>query len=207
MRINYLEILVEEPSAEAFLLNALPRLLPDGVNFSIYTYNGKFDLLKKLPSRIKGYSKWLPANHGIVVLVDNDRNNCSELKLRLEETFEHVDVYTKTRPGPQGYSGITRIAIEELEAWYFGNWPAVTRAYSSLPSNVPTRAAYRNSDSIAGGSWEAFERVCQQNGLFKGGLRKVEAAQQIGSQIAAEESSSPSFDSFVNGLRSLVEQN
>jgi len=45
---------------------------------------------------------------------------------------------------------VNRIAIEELEAWYFGNWPAVVATYPNVPENIPGKAPYRNPDAIAG---------------------------------------------------------
>jgi hypothetical protein len=69
--------------------------------------------------------------------------------------------------------------VEELEAWYFGDWSAVTAAYPRLSAGIPGRAQYRDPDAIAGGTREAFERVLQQGGYFQGGPRKIEAAQRI----------------------------
>lgn len=206
MTIDHLEIFVEEPSMEAFLVELLPRVLEEGVTFSIFTYNGKSDLLKKLPNRLQGYSSWLPNNYGIVVLVDKDDDDCHKLKATLEGCFAHADIPTKNCPKGASFSGLTRIAIEELEAWYFGNWPAVTRSYSKLPSNTAARASFRRSDEIQGGTWEAFERICKRNGLFLSGLRKVETAREIGGQIDIAENTSPSFQAFVDGLSELVGQ-
>ncbi|WP_020043578.1 hypothetical protein [Salipiger mucosus] len=63
---------------EAFLMNFLPRIIPETATFSIYTYSGKSDLLRKLPSRILAYSTWLPEEFGIVVLVDRDDDDVKE---------------------------------------------------------------------------------------------------------------------------------
>lgn len=206
MLIDHLEIFVEEPSMEAFLLELLPRLLPRHVSFSLYTHNGKSDLLRKLPHRLRGYANWMPGNHGIVVVVDRDNDDCVGLKTTLEGFFAQSGIVTKMSAGVASFSGLTRIAVEELEAWYFGNWPAVVRGYPILPSSVASKAKYRNSDDIRGGTWEAFERICKSQGLFSTGLRKVEAARKIGGQIEIGENSSPSFAAFREGLISMVEQ-
>ena len=87
----------------------------------------------------------------------------------------------------------TRIAIEELEAWYFGNWEAVSAAYPNVPADIPRRAANRESDKILGGTWEAFERILRKRNYFASGLRKVEAAALIGKHFDVEKCSSPSF--------------
>ncbi|NBN62495.1 DUF4276 family protein [Pannonibacter tanglangensis] len=206
MKVNHLEVLVEEPSMAALLFELLPRVINEDVTFSIFTYNGKSDLLKKLPDRLLGYSSWLPENFGIVVLVDNDDDDCKALKATLEDHFARAGIPTKQSPNGTLFSGLTRIAIKELEAWYFGNWPAVNRSYPKVPLSTATKARFRNSDEIQGGTWEAFERICKDNGLFLSGLRKVEAARAIGKEIDISENKSPSFQAFIDGIRMLTSQ-
>jgi len=57
---QHFEILVEEPSMEAFLRGVLPRLI--NATFEIYPFQGKQDLLDKLERRLRGYAAWLPAD-------------------------------------------------------------------------------------------------------------------------------------------------
>lgn len=78
------------------------------------------------------------------------------------------------------------------------------RAYPNAPTNVPHKASFRLSDEIGGGTWEAFERVLQKAGYFRGGLRKVEAAQSVGEQFDPSECRSPSFASFYGTLLEAV---
>jgi hypothetical protein len=100
--------------------------------------------------------------------------------------------------------GVDRIAIEELEAWYFGDWQAVRQAYPKAPASTPAVAAYREPDSIRGGTWEAFERVMQRAGYFAGGLRKIEAARTIAPYMDPARSRSPSFRAFCDVLTEMV---
>lgn len=51
----HIEFLVEEPSAKAALSNLAPRIVP-GVEFRIIPFQGKHDLLSKLPARLRGYN-------------------------------------------------------------------------------------------------------------------------------------------------------
>ena len=67
--LQKLVVLVEEPSMEAALELLLPQLL-GGVDFDIHPFQGKHNLLQKLPERLKGYASWLPDNWWILVLVD-----------------------------------------------------------------------------------------------------------------------------------------
>lgn len=66
-----LEILVEERSA---------------VEFEVRVFQGKPDLMKKLPRRLKGYSTWIThADTCLVVLVDRDNDDCLILKTEMEK--------------------------------------------------------------------------------------------------------------------------
>jgi hypothetical protein len=201
----HLEILVEEPSMEMFLAVVLPKFLPQDVTFKIYVHRGKADLLRKIESRLRGYRAWLPENHGIVILVDRDDDDCRRLKGVLEAHCSAAGIITKMFGAGERYVAVTRIAIEELEAWYFGNWPAVVRAFPKISSDVVRKSAFRSSDEIIGGTWEAFERVLQAKGYFRSGLRKVEAARRIGREFEPSEATSPSFECFLGALRELTE--
>lgn len=48
MSATHLEVLVEEPSMEAFLGALLPRLLPADRSFVVHPFQGKTDLMGKL---------------------------------------------------------------------------------------------------------------------------------------------------------------
>lgn len=193
---QHMEILVEEPSAEAFLSAWLPGLLGDSATFNIHVFQGKSDLLANLEKRLKGYSHWLPDYARILVLIDRDRADCAALKAKLEQAAAAAGLPTRTVVGGPAWKVANRIVIEELEAWYFGAWASVLRAYPRAPANVPLKAAWRQSDQITGGTWEAFERVMRKGGYFEGGLRKMEAAQAIGAQFKPSECISPSFRVF-----------
>ena len=83
----HLEILVEEPSLKESLLKLLPKILSPETTFTIHPYRGKEDLLKKLPSRLQGYKAWIPNHYKIIVLIDEDRQDCLELKEKLDAWF------------------------------------------------------------------------------------------------------------------------
>lgn len=119
MKAEHLEILVEEPSMEAFLRLLLPRLLGGKTSFDIYPYQCKDDLLIKLPGRLKGYASWLPETWRIVVVVDRDDDDCEKLKMRLEGIAKTAGLVTRSTAEDTVYSVVNRLAIEELEAWYF----------------------------------------------------------------------------------------
>lgn len=200
MPILHFELLVEEPSMEAFLNRLLPRLLPQSRSFQVYPFQGKQDLLGKLQNRLRGYAAWLPENYRIVVVVDRDEEDCHRLKERLEAICADAGLRSRTATGDDRWQVVNRIAIEELEAWYFGDWEAVREVYSRVPATTPNRQGFRDPDAIAGGTWEAFERILQRHRYFETGLRKVEAARALGQVIDPERSSSHSFSLFCETL-------
>jgi hypothetical protein len=200
MPTAHLELLVEEPSMEVFLRALLPRLLPQDRTFEIHPFQGKRDLLGKLEQRLRGYAAWLPPDWRIVVVVDRDDDDCRVLKRQLESMARRAGLLTRTRVGNATWQLVNRIAIEELEAWYFGDWAAVCSAYPRASANVPRRQGFREPDAIAGGTWEAFERVMQAHGYFKGGLAKIEAARAIGAHVDPARSSSHSFRTFSQAI-------
>ena len=203
MPAQHLEILVEEPSMEAFLQTLMPRLLPDDRTFLIHPFQGKSDLLSKLRDRLAGYSKWLPPEWRIVVVLDRDDDDCVELKKQLEVTAAASHLHSKAS-GHTPWRVVNRIAIEELEAWYFGSWSAVLTAYPRVPKTIPAKAAYRDPDAIAGGTWEAFERILARAGYFKAGLPKVDTARTLGALVDRASSSSASFRQFCAAIDDAI---
>lgn len=185
---------------EAFLRALLPRILPPDRTFEVHPFQGKGDLLGKLEPRLRGYAAWLPDDWRIVVVVDRDDEDCRVLRRQLESIARCAGLRPRTHTGNAPWQLVNRIAIEELEAWYFGDWAAVCSAYPRASSNVPRRQGFRDPDAIAGGTWEAFERVMQKHGYFKGGLLKIEAARAIGAHVDPARSSSRSFRKFVDAV-------
>lgn len=202
----HLEFLVEEPSMEAFLNDLLPRLLPQGCTFAIHPFNGKPDLIGKLGQRLRGYARWIPNNWRIVVVVDRDDDDCIRLKQELESVAQNAHLRTRTAAqGGATWQVVNRIAIEELEAWYFGDWDAVRAAYPKVPKVTPANARYRNPDAIQGGTWESFERILQKAGYFQNGLCKIEAAQTIAAKMNPARNTSKSFLKLMDVVREIAE--
>jgi hypothetical protein len=204
MAATHLELLVEEPSMEAFLRVSLPRLLPQDRTFEVHPFQGKNDLLGKLEQRLRGYAAWLPANWRVVVVVDRDDDDCHVLKDQLEAMARRAGLRTRTPAGDAPWQLVNRIAIEELEAWYFGDWAAVRAAFPRVSASVPRRQGFRDPDAIAGGTWEAFERVMQAHGYFEGGLTKIDTARAIGRSVDPARSTSRSFRAFATAVCEAV---
>jgi len=203
MAVSHVEVLVEELSMEAALRLLLPRLLGD-TSFSIYPYQCKDDLLKRLPERLQGYSSWLLSDWRILVVMDRDDDDCNDLKKRLEQMSIDAGLRTRTVVGGSAYQVANRLAIEELEAWYFGDWDAVRAAYPRVSARIPGKAGFRDPDAVAGGTWEAFERVLQGAGYFRSGLRKIEAAKSVAEHWDPDVNRSRSFKVFRDVVREMT---
>ena len=195
-----LEFLVEELSMEAFLQGLLPRLLPAGCSFEIRVFRGKHDLMRRLESRLRGYRSRLFDEFRLIVMIDRDQDDCRTLEARLEDAAAGAGLRTRSQSGGDRWQVVNRIVVEELEAWYFGDWEAVRSAFPRVSPTVPNQRRYRHPDAVRGGTWEAFERVLQRHGYFRTGLRKIEAARNIAPKIDPERNSSPSFATFRDAL-------
>lgn len=199
----HVDFFLEEPSAEAFLQGIVHKLLPAGVTVGFIVFQGKQDLLRNLKPRLKGYRSWIPDDHKIVVLIDEDREDCKALKATLEAAAVAAGLSTKSNPKRGSFVVLNRIAVEELEAWFLGDIPALVAAYPGVPPTLGARAGYRNPDAIAGGTWEALERVLRQAGYFGGGLPKIEVARKMAKHMEPARNTSASFGQFVQGLAAL----
>lgn len=174
---------------ESALKHLVPKIVPDAT-FSLHPHQGKPDLLRKLESRLLGYSRWGVPTLKICVVVDRDDDDCVQLKNSLVAAAASA-----------GTSTLSRIAIEELEAWFFGDPEAMRMAYPRLPDNFENKAALREPDAIAGGTWEALERLLNRAGYYKGGMPKVEVASAVACHMDPDRNRSPSFQTFREGLR------
>ena len=168
---------------EVFLRALLPRVLPNDRTFEVHPFQGKSDMLGKLQGRLTGYARWLPRDWRIFIVVDQDSEDCKSLKCVLETASAKAGLTTRFSAGSAEWQVVNRIAVEELEAWYFGDWRAVCEAFPRASSKVPNKASYRDPDAIRGGTWEAFERVLKNSGYFKNGLLKLEAARSVGYSV------------------------
>jgi len=198
--VERLIALVEEESAEAVLNLILPKLLPNS-EIQIIRFQGKQDMLQNLLARLRGLKSWLPGNWLLLVLVDRDQDDCEDLKLRLEAIALRAGLASKsTVQGGSRFQVVNRIVVEELESWFFGDWEAVHLVYPKVPRTIPAKQQFRDPDAIAGGTWEALERIFQRAGYFESGLRKIELARSVAPQMEPTRNRSRSFQVFLEAI-------
>lgn len=212
----HIEILVEDASGEKLLDSLLPRIFGvqgDPHTWRVHAYKGigripknlnaggdpaKRILLDQLPKLLRGYGK-TPGIDAVVVVLDSDMRNCVDFLSELKALAAGCN------PAP---NTLFRIAIEEMEAWYFGDRQALTTAYPKAKIDVLQRYA---QDSVCG-TWELLADAIYPGGsaaIKKAGWPlpgqvKHEWATKIGPLLDLERNVSPSFGKLRDGLRRLV---
>jgi len=132
-----LVIFTEEMSAKVMLEALLPRLLPQTIKILCVAFEGKQDLEKQLPIKLKG---WRRPDTTFIVLRDQDNGNCHDVKHKLKSI---CDVANKPKV-------LIRIACRELESWYLGDLAAVeTSLKIDGLSALQAKIKYQNPDNIA----------------------------------------------------------
>lgn len=200
MKVERVEIFVEEASMEAALRVLVPKIVD--LDFEVYPHDSKPELLARLPTRLAGYAAWMPASWRILVIVDRDADDCVALRQQLDAISVRAGLRPDAKPG-HTRQVVNRIAIEELEAWFFGDWDAVRAAYPRVPATVPAKQAYRDPDDVRGGTWEALERELRAAGYFRAGLQKIKLAREIAQHMEPDRNRSTSFRRFRDALRAL----
>ena len=202
----HIEFLVEEPSAEVALQNIVPKIVGPAVSFNIHPFQGKPDLLKSLPVRLRAYQHWIPEDWRIVVLIDVDQDDCRQLKERLEEIALSSGLTTKSSAGGgDNFQVLNRLAVEELEAWLFGDVDALRAVFSRVSPHLANQANYRDPDAIRGGTWEALERLLNRLGYYHTGMPKIEVAREVSKHMIPDRNRSHSFNVFRQGLLAILE--
>ena len=162
-RSVHLEFLVEEQSAEVALRILVPKIVGQTITFDLHPFQGKHDLMRGLPARLRAYARWVQptwiqaGGTGIVVLIDEDRQDCKRLKAELEDAAAVAGLPTKSSvEAGIPFVVLNRVVVEELEAWFLGDCEAIRAAYPTVPGSIERRSAYRQPDEIRGGTWEAW---------------------------------------------------
>jgi len=181
--------LVEDYSMRKFLEGILPRLGFTTDTFEIKHHNGKEDLLGKLDQVIPSLSK--RAKH-LVVLIDQDRQDCIQLKRKLKEKMAWCACdYT------------LRIACYELESWFLGDLEAITQCSERFRlKHFQNKQKYQQTDEIIKPSTDLEIIVPDWKTLYSS---KPKFATKISQFIALEpeKNHSHSFTIFLKTLHEL----
>jgi len=180
-----LVVFTEEMSAKVMLESLLPRLLPQVIHIQCVAFEGKQDLEKQLPIKLKG---WRTPDTHFVILRDQDSGNCYDVKRNLKSICDAAN-----KPDV-----LIRIACRELESWYFGDLAAVEASLEiDGLTALQAKAQYRNPDNIINPATE-LKKVTENR------YQKVSGSRVIGKHLSLENKRSSSFRNFINGVRGII---
>lgn len=199
-----LHIMVEGPSEVAFF-DGWAHKLKSTQNIRVHAHQGKGSLpaknarantklrglLDQLPFKLQAFATVLDTHSdGILILVDADDDDPSELITRISQTVERCAPLLKVE---------ISVATEEMEAFYLGDLKAVKRAYPD--ADMEAARAYV-PDSICG-TWEKFGEIIGDDGG-----NKVAWAEKMGACVTtnAAHSRSPSFKAMLGKISTLSPQ-
>lgn len=175
-------VLTEERSMEETVRSLMERYRPglaEGLDWFVFSYNGKSDLERNITPRMR---KWNYGEPEFVIVRDADGGDCLQIKGALAELAES---------GGKPYK--IRIVCQELESWFLGDSEAVRTAYPRCDFSNET-AAYRNPDRL-GNAAEELARLT-------GDRTKVGRARLIAPHLEPERNRSRSFQVFFETITS-----
>ncbi|MFA7605617.1 MAG: DUF4276 family protein [Rhodocyclaceae bacterium] len=184
--MSTLVFLLEEPSAKAMLEGVLPRLLPRQVEVQFMVFEGKQDLHKQLPKRMKF---WQKPDTRFVVMRDQDSGDCRLIRQELLALCAQAG-----RP-----DALVRIACHELESFYLGDLLAVEQGLSMKGlSKQQESKKFRAPDMLSNAAEELQK-------LTLGRYQKLAGSRAIGPLLdVGGKNRSHSFNALVEGIRRVT---
>ncbi len=162
----------------------LPKVVPPHVPFYLLTHEGKTDLERSIPRKLRG---WNTPGAQFIVLRDKDAADCRRLKAGLRKLC-----VVGGKPG-----ALIRIVCHELETWCLGDLKAVELAFGrSGLARLQNRERFRDPDRFANAAQELKRLVP--------GYQKVSGARSIGQHLDPGGNRSQSFNVFLTGLATLL---
>jgi hypothetical protein len=211
----HFEVLVEDQSGKKALDILVPKIVGDAHTFRVHSYKGigripknmrdtknasKRILTDNLPKLLKGYGRTSAGRRdypeAVIVVCDLDDKCLRAFRKELHKILNACN--------PKPYASFC-IAIEEGEAWFLGDLPAVKAAYPKAKDGVLN--SYLN-DSICG-TWEKLaDAICPGGasalsamGWQAVGAEKTRWAEEISPRMSVEDNDSPSFCYFRDKVR------
>ena len=186
--IKYI-FMTEESSMEVALKNILPKisiLFTDNRIFRIIPHQGKQDLERSLPTKLRAYKDNKFIQHKFIVVRDKDSGNCSKIKENLNQICINQD----------RNDVLIRIAIHELESWFLGDLIAIDNAYNTKLAKHQNVKKFRNPDKLANPSQE-LSKILNMNS-------KISWSKKISKEMNIDNNKSLSFNYFISGVRRLL---
>jgi hypothetical protein len=176
--------LLEEPSMREVLGVILPRILPPEISFLLIAHEGKQDLERSIPRKLRA---WQNPEACFVIMRDQDSADCQLLKQHLHQLCE--------ASGQTKY--LVRIVCRELESWFLGDLKAVSLAFKSPKlAKLQEKEKFRNPDRLASAAIELQKLVRD--------YQKLGGARSIAPHLDLAVNRSRSFQVFLSGLQRII---
>ena len=175
---------LEEHSAKEMLKGVLPRILSNEFTLRYVVFEGKQDLEKRMPIKLRA---WQKPDAKFVVMRDQDSGDCQTIK---EGLFQKC-------AGAGKPDCLIRIACHELESFYLGDLAAVGKALG--PANLGSKQGktkYRDPDHLA--------NPAQELKMLAKAYQKISGSRAIGAVLSIEANRSTSFNALIAGVRRIA---
>jgi len=178
-----LYFMLEEPSMKELLAGILPQIVPEDVHYHLIKHEGKQDLEKSLPRKLKA----MPQTARFIVVRDQDSEDCYDVKQRLTSICTNV--------GRE--DTVVRIVCHELESWLLGDLQAVEQAYGKRGiARKQGQKKYRNPDQLNNAAQELKKLVPS--------YQKISGARNISQYLDIHNNCSVSFRVFIQGIQKII---
>jgi len=178
---------LEEPSAKAMLQGVLPNVLPQNIMTTYVVFQGKQDLEKQLPRKLRG---WRLPDSVFIVMRDQDSGDCVTIKRNLQQICSQAG-HPET---------LVRIACRELESFYLGDLNAVEKGLGirGLAKRQDSKTL-RDPDGLPNAAQE-LQRITKRT------YQKLSGSRAIAPHMSVDANRSRSFNTLIHGILDLVEK-
>lgn len=179
--------LLEEPSIGNVLKVILPQIIPDKISFICIPHQGKQDLAKSIPKKIKAFE--FNPDTKFVIIHDQDSHNCKKLKSELLKICQNAG----------NPNILIRIICHELESWFLGDLVAVEKAYKLQTGSLSKKqnnSKFRDPDRLNSAKEELKKLVSE---YYPGTHSRT-----IAPYLSLSNNKSHSFQVFINGINQIL---
>jgi hypothetical protein len=178
-----LVILTEEQSMKTTLIHLLPKLGIDMTEITIIPHQGRSDLEKSIPRKLKA---WNTPNSRFLILRDNDRGDCKDRKAQL--------LAIVAASGKLKYCKV-RVVCQELEAWFLADVPALQSSGYLGAGKVP---GFAQKDP------DAIPHPVHEMEKLRPGYGKITGAAEIAPYMNPDNPKSASFIHTIQAIRDMI---
>lgn len=179
--------LLEERSMKEMLEVLLPKVIPDDILYKCIPHEGKRDLEKSIPKKLKA----LRNIKKFIILRDKDSSNCIEVKQKLAQLCLEGN----------RSDTLIRIPCHELEAWYLGDLEAVEKGLkvkTGKLSQLQNKRKYRTPDNISSPKQE-LKKIAPN-------YQPISGAKAIAPYMNLSSNTSVSFNIFLKGINKVIDE-